>query len=107
MSCTCNSPSATYPAGSTSATAATYTIGAGQQQQIAGSQASRRSVAISNQSTGRIVVGFGQVSVLVDGPGAGYTVEPGATLTVNTTAEVTVLNPTAAAATVGLIVELD
>lgn len=108
MSCDCkNSGAASYPAGSTTATANTYTIGAGSQQQLAGSQPARRSVAVTNQSAGDIVVGFGQVSTLVSGPGAGYTVEAGSTLTVNTTAEVTVLNPQSVAAVVGLIVELD
>jgi hypothetical protein len=99
-----SSPS--FPAGSADAAANTFRVAAGQTQQLTGSQPTRRAVAVTNQSGGTVVVGFGQ-DALIDGPGAGFQLGAGQTITVNTQASVTVLNPQASSADVGLVVELD
>lgn len=108
MTCTCGGSAATTTVtpGSALAKAQTFSIAAGATTELDGATPSRRSVLVANQSAGRIVVAFGQ-AMPVDGGGQGIEVGPGQSISVSTTAEVNVLNPTASAATVALVTEQD
>lgn len=110
MTCTCHGGSSTTAAtgvvGTRIPTSRTITIAAGQTADLVDTDANRRSILIQNRSAGGIVVAFGQEAP-VSGNGPGITIDAGATLSVETTAAVHVLNPTGSSAVVAYVAESD
>lgn len=88
------------------ATSRTAQIASGATLELEAQNLLRRTALVVNQSAGRLVVGFGDATV-VDGSGTGIDLAPGQSLSVATTAAVHVLNPQAATAQVGYVTEQD
>lgn len=104
--CAGRTTTTTVTPGADTSQARTVYVPAGAVVEVDGSNPTRRSALVVNQSAGAIVVGFGSTPP-IEGGGPGVQLLPGQSISVNTTAAVQVLNPQGAQAQVGYITEQD